>query len=330
LWWAFYLSLALGFLAKGPIAWIPLLTVLTTIVLRRDWQLARHFKFLRGILLMVGVVALWGIPALIQTHGQFFAIGIGRHVIGRSLATMEGHGASSFGMYLLLLPFYFVTIFVSFFPWSIRLPWLIRQLWRQKKAGISNPGYSGKEIDNYLLTGIAVIFVIFTLVSTKLPHYTLPAFPLLALLLARHWQGAAPATNHGFSFRTIATSTTCVCIAIALVVPPLVARFFPAYQLFRESHTYLQTNTQFASVEFEEPSVVWYFRSRVQGFLTRLNKKNAVDFMSKSGPRFVIVPTSAAGTLFADPPQDWKRFSTRGFNVAKGKFVDLTLVLKPE
>jgi hypothetical protein len=52
--------------------------------------------------------------------------------------------------------------------------------------------------------------------------------------------------------------------------------------------------------------------------------------MSKSGPRFVIVPTSAAGTLFADPPRDWKIFSTRGFNVAKGKFVDLTLVLKPE
>jgi 4-amino-4-deoxy-L-arabinose transferase-like glycosyltransferase len=330
LWWTFYLSIALGFLAKGPIAWMPLLTVLTTIALTRDWQLARHFKFLRGILLMVGVVALWGIPALIQTHGQFFAIGIGRHVIGRSLATMEGHGASSFGMYVLLLPFYFVTIFVSFFPWSIKLPWLIRQLRRQKKAGISNPGYSGNEIDNYLLTGIAVILVIFTLVSTKLPHYTLPAFPLLALLLARHWQGAASATNHGSSFRTIATSAACVYIAIALVVPPLVARFFPAYQLFRESHTYLQTNTQFASVEFEEPSVVWYFRSRVQGFLTRLNKKNAVDFMSKSGPRFVIVPTSVAGTLFADPPRDWNIFSTRGFNVAKGKFVDLTLVLKPE
>jgi len=134
---------------------------------------------------MIAVVALWGIPALIQTHGQFFAIGIGRHVIGRSLVSMEGHGASSFGMYLLLLPFYFVTIFVSFFPWSIKLPWLIRQLRRQKKAGISNPGYKENEIDNYLLTGIAVIFVIFTLVSTKLPHYTLPAFPLLALLLAR-------------------------------------------------------------------------------------------------------------------------------------------------
>ena len=166
-WWIFYLSLALGFLAKGPIAWIPLLTVLAAIILARDWQLGRNFKFLRGILLMLAVVALWGIPALVQTHGEFFAIGIGRHVIGRSLATMEGHGASSFGMYLLLLPFYFVTVFVGFFPWSIKLPWLIRQLRSQKKTGIADSSDSGNKIDNYLLTGIAIIFVIFTLVSTE-------------------------------------------------------------------------------------------------------------------------------------------------------------------
>jgi 4-amino-4-deoxy-L-arabinose transferase-like glycosyltransferase len=328
-WWVFYLSLAFGFLAKGPIAWIPLLTVVTTIILTRDWQLARHFKFLRGILLMLAVVALWGIPALIRTHGEFFAIGIGRHVVGRSLATMEGHGASSFGMYLLLLPFYFVTVLVSFFPWSIKLPWLVRKLCR-KKATIADPGFSRSEIDNYLLTGIAIIFVIFTLVATKLPHYTLPAFPLLALLLARHWQGVAAIRNRGSLFRTIAISAACVWVAIALVVPPLVARFFPAYQLFQESSANLQPTTQFASVEFEEPSLVWYFRGRLQGFLTRLNKKNAVDFMSAPGPRFVIVPTLLIQPLFPNHPQAWRSFSTRGFNIAKGKHVDLTLVLKPE
>src|SRR6266496_2412154 len=151
-WWlAFYLSLAFGFLAKGPIAWVPLLTVVITISLARDWQLLRHFKFLRGILLMLAVVALWGIPALIETHGEFFAIGIGRHVVRRSLATMEGHGANSLGIYVLLLPFYFVTVFVSFFPWSIKLPWLIRRLWRNKKAEFGAPGYSGEMIDRYLL-----------------------------------------------------------------------------------------------------------------------------------------------------------------------------------
>ncbi len=207
----FYLSLALGFLAKGPIAWTPLLTVAVVIIYTRNWQAARRFKFVGGILLTLVVVALWGIPALIQTHGEFFTVGIGRHVVGRSFMTLEGHGASSFGMYLLLLPFYFVTVFISFFPWSIKLPWLIRNLWRNREAAVDAPGYSGKPLDTYLLAGIAVVFVIFTLVSTKLPHYTLPAFPLLALLLARHWhQGSAarkpPLALHNHRGRD------CVCV----------------------------------------------------------------------------------------------------------------------
>ena len=87
---------------------------------------------------------------------------------------------------------------------------------------------------------------------------------------------------------------------------------------------------QFGSIEFEEPSVVWYFRSRVQGFLTRLNKKNAVDFMSKPGPRFVIVPTPLVQTLFPNRPQTWTYFPAHGFNIPKGKQVDLALVMKPE
>ena len=124
--------------------------------------------------------------------------------------------------------------------------------------------------------------------------------------------------------------TACVWIAIALAIPPMVARFFPAYQLFQESRASLQPNMQFASVEFEEPSLVWYFRSSVKGFLTPLNRRRAPEFMSASGPRFVVLPTSLAGTLFANRPTTWQTFSTSGFNIAKGKRVDLTLVLKSE
>jgi 4-amino-4-deoxy-L-arabinose transferase-like glycosyltransferase len=342
----FYLALALGFLAKGPIAWTPLLTVAVVTIYTRDWQAARRFKFIGGILLTLVVVALWGIPALIQTHGEFFTVGIGRHVVGRSFMTLEGHGASSVGMYTLLLPFYFATVFISFFPWSIKLPWLIRKLWRNREAGVIHlrqgyggqaaPGYSGIPIDTYLLSGIAIIFVIFTLVSTKLPHYTLPAFPLLALLLARHWhQGAAvsrpPTTeSRGSLFTTIAVATACVWIAVALVVPQIVARFFPAYQLFQVSRESLRPNMQFAAVEFQEPSLVWYFRSRVQGFFTPLNKRRAAEFMSASDPRFIVLPTPVAGELFSNPPAGWRFFTVNGFNIVKGKRVDLTLVLKPE
>jgi 4-amino-4-deoxy-L-arabinose transferase-like glycosyltransferase len=326
----FYLALALGFLAKGPIAWIPLLTVAVVIIYTRDWQLLGRLKVIRGILLTLVVVALWGIPALIQTRGEFFTVGIGRHVVSRSFTTLEGHGASSFGMYMLLLPFYFVTVFISFLPWSIKLPWLIRKFWRREKTGVTHPGYGGILVDTYLLSGIAVVFVIFTLVSTKLPHYTLPAFPMLALLLARYWHQEAAVESNRAHFATIALVTACVWIAVALVVPPMVARFFPAYQLFQVSRPSLQPRMHFAAVEFQEPSLVWYFRSRVQGFLTPLNKRRAAEFMSAPDPRFIVLPTPVAGEIFANPPASWRFFTVSGFNVAKGKRVDLTLVLKPE
>jgi 4-amino-4-deoxy-L-arabinose transferase-like glycosyltransferase len=337
-WWIFYLSLSFGFLAKGPIAWTPLVTAAAVIIYTRDWQLLWRFKFVRGILLTLVVVALWGIPALIQTHGEFFTVGIGRHVVTRSFTTMEGHGAGSLGMYLLLLPFYFVTVFISFLPWSIKLPWLLRKLWQNRSAGVDTPGYGGNLFDSYLVAGIAVIFIIFTLVKTKLPHYTLPAFPLLALLLARHWQGAAvlrapqpaAASRRRSLFASIAVTTACIWIGIALVVPPMVARFFPAYQLFQQSRASLQPNTQFASVDFAEPSLVWYFRSRVNGFLAPLNKRRATEFMNLPGPHFVVLPTTTATSIFSTPPAEWRFFTTSGFNIAKGKRVDLTLVLKPQ
>jgi len=318
-WLTFYISLALGFLAKGPIAWVPLLTVASTIFYAPNLQVGRRFKFVRGILLMMALIAAWAIPALIQTHGEFLRIGIGRHVIGRSLGAMEGHGWNSLGGYFLLLPFYLVTVFVSFFPWSIKLPALLKRLWRERD-----------NVDRYLLSGIAIIFIIFSLIKTKLPHYTLPAFGLLALLLARHWPEKAAVTNRRSLFGTIAVATACVWFAIALVLPPTVARFFPAYQLFQVSRAALQPNMQFASVEFEEPSLVWYFRSRVKGFLTPLNKRRATEFMGASGPRFIILPTLVAGAVFANAPQTWKFSTVSGFNIAKGKRVDLTLVLKTD
>ena len=330
-WWlTFYLPLALGFLAKGPIAWTPLLTVAVVIIYIRDRQAAGRFKLIGGILLTLVLVALWGIPALIQTNGEFFTVGIGRHVVSRSLMTLEGHGASSVGMYVLLLPFYFVTVFISFFPWSFKLPWLVQRLWRNRKAGVDATGYRRPSIDAYLITGIAIIFVIFTLVSTKLPHYTLPAFPLLGLLLARHWHQGPTVESRRARFTTIAVATACVWITLALVVPPVVARFFPAYQLLQVSRASLQPNMQFAAVEFQEPSLVWYFRSRVHGFLTPLNKRRAAEFMNAPDPRFIVLPTPLASELFANSPAGWRYFSVNGFNIAKGKRVDLTLVLKSE
>src|SRR5207302_5220565 len=174
---------------------------------------AARFKFVRGLLLMLVLVCLWGIPALARTHGEFFRVGIGKHVVERSVATMEGHGASSVWMYLGLLPFYFVIVFASFFPWSIKLPALWKNLRAQRDG-----------TDKFLLAGTCIIFGIFTLVQTKLPHYTLPAFSLLALLVARRFESLRPA-------RALPIATTAVYLAIALFLSPFLAKFFPSYNL---------------------------------------------------------------------------------------------------
>ena len=308
----FYVSLALGFLAKGPIAWTPLLTFALMKFFARDLELSKNFKFVRGILLMLAIVSLWGIPALIETHGEFLRIGIGRHVIGRSFGAMEGHGANSLGVYLLLLPFYFVTVFVSFFPWSIKLPALTKKLWRERER-----------LDLYLLCGAGIIFLIFTLIKTKLPHYILPAFPLLALLVARH------VCTERF-VKSAAITVGSIYVALAVFAAPFAARFFPAPQLYRTASADLEPEMEFGAAEFQEPSLVWYFRSRVRGWMTPLKPKNATEFMQRSGPRFVILPSDTLKAAFPSAPANLKTFSTSGFNIAKGKRVDLTLVLKPE
>jgi 4-amino-4-deoxy-L-arabinose transferase-like glycosyltransferase len=315
-WWCtFYSALALAFLAKGPIGWTPLLTVVSTRFFMRERQLAQRFKFARGILLMLAIVSLWGIPALARTHGEFLRIGIGRHVVARSLATMEGHGANSFGGYVLLLPFYFVTVFASFFPWSIKLPRLCQQLWGKRDW-----------IAKYLLSGAAIIFLIFTFVKTKLPHYTLPAFPLLALLLAR----MLIANNSTPFLRRCAIGFGAVYLALALVVPPIIAPLFPAPALFRQARDFLRPETELGAVDFTEPSFVWYFRSSVTGWMTTLKSPRVTSFMAKTGPRLVVVPTALADKVFPSPPPSWRKFSTDGFNVAKARRVELTLILKPE
>jgi 4-amino-4-deoxy-L-arabinose transferase-like glycosyltransferase len=330
-WWIFYTSLAFGFLAKGPIAWTSLLTLAAMKLFVRDVDpstalpasaqsfgvasrtgFAKRFKFVRGISLMLAIVALWAMPALIQTHGEFFRIGIGRHVLGRSFGAMEGHGANSFGVYLLLLPFYFVTIFASFFPWSIKLPSLTKRLGRECDR-----------VDIYLLCGAGIIFVTFSLIKTKLPHYTLPALPLLALLAARHIDSER-------FLKSAATAATCLYLALSLFAAPFTARLFPAAQLYQQSRDDLRPEMEFGAVDFQEPSLVWYFRSRAKGWMTPLKQKNAAEFMEKTGPRFVILPTTLAAKTFPEPPATWKSCATRGFNVAKGKNVDLTLVLKPD
>jgi len=310
---AFYIALGFGFLAKGPLAWLPILTVLSSKFYLRDISLTRRFWFFTGMLGAFAIVCTWGIPALIRTDGEFFRVGIGRHVVERSFNVMEGHGANSWNTYLATMPFYFLTVFVSFFPWSLKLPALTKHLWRKRDA-----------IDNYLICGILIVFVVMSLVKTKLPHYTLPAFPLLALLVARHlFHIGSPQ----FAKR-VAIGAVVTVLAVDFIAFPLLAPTFPSAQLYKMSRNDLLPEMDFANIDYAEPSVVWYFRSRAHGFFRGLNPDQLEQFMNFPGPRFAIVPTSVAQAFSAKIHPDWKTYRAHGFTIVKGRPTDLTLILK--
>jgi 4-amino-4-deoxy-L-arabinose transferase-like glycosyltransferase len=311
---AFYIALGFAFLAKGPLGWLPLLTVLSTKLFVRDLPLTRRFWFATGIVGTFAIVCTWGIPAIIRTNGEFFRVGIGRHVVDRSFNVMEGHGANSMNTYLATLPFYFVTVFLSFLPWSIKLPGLTKHLWRNRDA-----------IDKYLISGILIVFVIMSLVKTKLPHYTLPAFPLLSLLLARHLFNLRGSPR--FAVRA-AVAAAAVFLSVALIAFPLLARTFPTAELYKASRSDLLPEMDFANIDYAEPSVVWYFRSRVHGFFRGLNPDQLEKFMNFPGPRFAIVPTPVAQAFSAKMHPDWKTYHARGFTIVKGRPTDLTMILK--
>jgi 4-amino-4-deoxy-L-arabinose transferase-like glycosyltransferase len=310
----FYAALGFAFLTKGPLGWIPLLTVASTKLFLRGLPLNRRFWFATGTLGMLAIVLLWAAPALIRTNGEFFRVGIGRHVIERSF-NLKGHG-------LLAFPFYFLGVFISFFPWSIKLPALARRLWRERDA-----------VDKYLISGSAIVFIIATLVRTKHLHYTLPAFPLLALLLARHLY-ALPGSPR-FAVRTAITAVA-VSLGAALFLFPLLARTFLTVQLFQKSEKDILPNMDFANVEYYEPSVVWYFRSRTHGFFHGIYRKNGRsyaeqvrEYMTRPGPRFAIMPPELASEAYPQIPPAWKSYTAHGFYFVKWRTTDLTMILKP-
>jgi len=316
-WVAWSLALGLGFLAKGPVAWLPLVPLLFGAFTRaelRPHRLRIALGSLAALVAAAALVLLWAWPALVRTDGEFFRIGIGKHVVHRSLDAFEGHGADGTLGYFLMLPFFFLTVFLSFFPASCFLPWLVRTL---RLPGTRDPDTA------YLLVAIATVFGVFTLVSTKLPHYTLPAFPALALVLVTLWFRSGRAE---LSLRKASIAGVALWIAVSIPGAMAVTRFFPSPQLLEAARPHLSPEMEFGSVSYEEPSLVWYFRKEVRGFHSKLKASQVAKYLREPGPRFVILPT--ADLEKAGDVSGLVTARVRGLNIVNGKRMDLTLLIK--
>ncbi|MBM4028264.1 MAG: glycosyltransferase family 39 protein [Planctomycetes bacterium] len=166
------LAFGLGLLAKGPVALLPIVVMVVTLVLMRrsEIRLGSHLGRLGGAAVLGCLLFLaWALPANNATGGEFMRLGIGHHVVARSARPLESHG----GRFLLYLPYYLPVIIAGFFPWTLHLPGSI--------SAVVNRRVGTAPFRALFLAWVVSIVVIMTLVATKLPHYILFTWPAMAL-----------------------------------------------------------------------------------------------------------------------------------------------------
>jgi 4-amino-4-deoxy-L-arabinose transferase-like glycosyltransferase len=226
LWLTIFLALAQ--LTKGPVGLaVPAVVMIATLaIIGRSAPRGLATMTAAALAASTGVFLLWAGPADVAAGGRFLREGLGREVIGRALAPLDGHG----GSLLLFLPFYAAVILVGFAPWTLYLAGWPAQVREALASRASRP-----EII-LIAAWMAGPFVMFSLAATKLPHYILPIWPPLALAAAAALDadaGGAPSRTRVWMSRGLwllapAAALECAAAAALVLWPPLPGVRWPA------------------------------------------------------------------------------------------------------
>ncbi len=229
---AMYAAMGLAVLVKGPIGILLPGTAIGLFVL---WQLScaeatwsgwltrfavnipRVFWAMRPLtaIAAVVVVAGWWFAAVeARTGGGFIGEFLGFHNIQRFLAPMESHSGP--------IIYYIPVIWIGFFPWSLFIvPSAITLRSRLKQSAVNTTPAREQAAWRLVLCWFSVIFVFFSIAQTKLPNYTLPCYPPLALLVAgfvSRWL-SEPTASLQFWSRWAFGSLAAVGVGFLVLVP---------------------------------------------------------------------------------------------------------------
>jgi 4-amino-4-deoxy-L-arabinose transferase-like glycosyltransferase len=163
--WAF---LGLAILTKSPAG--PVLIAASAAVSWWWGGPTASWKRLRwrwGPLVCAAIAVPWNVAILIHSHGEYYRVAVGYHIIRRATNGIEEHGG---------FPGYYVALgLLTFFPWSTFLPAALAGAWSRRRE---SPMFG------FLLGWVVGPLILLECVRTKLIHYYLPAFPAWALLIA--------------------------------------------------------------------------------------------------------------------------------------------------
>jgi 4-amino-4-deoxy-L-arabinose transferase-like glycosyltransferase len=176
---AFYIFLALGTLAKGPVApALAAVIIFLFVVVKRDWRAILRTLWIPGIVLYLAVMLPWYIA--IQVHNpEFFRVFILEHNLARFSQDLYHHRQPFW--------FYLPVFLLAMMPWTIVLGLAIaeraRLIWSEGKQAFSSPEDSWRL---FLLIWMLVPLLFFSASQSKLPGYILPAVPAGALLVGEY------------------------------------------------------------------------------------------------------------------------------------------------
>lgn len=166
---AFWLAIAAGVLIKGPIGpMVPALTALALCLLDRRGAWLRPLWSPLPILVALALALPWFIAITIRSDGAFWFGSVGADLLSKVGSGQEGKGAPP-GSYLL-------AAFLTFWPATPLLLLALPAIWRAK----------GQAATRFCLAWAIPVWLVYEAIPTKLLHYTLPAYPALALLAVGH------------------------------------------------------------------------------------------------------------------------------------------------
>jgi len=196
----FWLGLGLGILIKGPlILLVAGATIAALCIADRDVAWLARLKAGFGVPLMLAVVVPWLIAVSGgDAQGNFVADSLTQDLLPKLIGGQESHGAPP-GSYIL-------AALLTAWPWSVLAPFVVIAAWKQRTVPAVR----------FCLAWLIPAWIVFEIVPTKLPHYTMPLYPALALLTGWALSEAKDFPRWVGSRAGLAYRIFWACVAVAL------------------------------------------------------------------------------------------------------------------
>ncbi len=164
----FWTALAAGILIKGPLIMLFVgLAIATLGVLDRSLRWLRALRPAFGVVWLCILVLPWFLAIISRSGESFFAQSVGQDMFNKIFSGQESHGAP---------PLYYLLLFwLTFWPAAPLAALAAPSVWRHRREPATK----------FLLAWLVPSWLVFELVITKLPHYVLPLYPAIAILIAR-------------------------------------------------------------------------------------------------------------------------------------------------